>query len=195
MQVELLQVVRDQLFFSGLSSEVQPLPPETTGPEPQPAAGFRSEGAVWFSGESTLSTLDSEVEELQVVRDQLFCSGLSSEVQLLPPETAGPEWKQNSGFRPGEAAGSCPESRGLSLEPVRHDEQKPTTPITFPETRHRDFVEPEVQIHQSCTARTTIQLITDPVLVQTTMTLNQEHLGQRRLVKENEQTFDATDTF
>uniref|UniRef100_A0A8D3CU15 Uncharacterized protein n=2 Tax=Scophthalmus maximus TaxID=52904 RepID=A0A8D3CU15_SCOMX len=83
------------------------------------AAGFRSEGAVWFSGESTLSTGDSEVELLQFVRDQLFFSGLSSEVQLLPPERTGPEVQQAAGFRSEEAAWSCPESRGLSLEPVR----------------------------------------------------------------------------
>uniref|UniRef100_A0A8D3DT36 Uncharacterized protein n=1 Tax=Scophthalmus maximus TaxID=52904 RepID=A0A8D3DT36_SCOMX len=103
-EVESLQFVRDQLFFSGLSSEVQLLPPETTGSEPQHPAGFRSEGAVWFSGESTLSTGDSEVDELQFVRDQLFFSGLSSEVQLLPPERTGPELQQVSGFRPDEAA-------------------------------------------------------------------------------------------
>ncbi|KAF0034444.1 hypothetical protein F2P81_012202 [Scophthalmus maximus] len=76
IKVDELQFVRDQLFFSGLSSEVQLLPPDRTGPELQRAAGFRSEGAVWFSGESTLSTGDSEVVELQFVRDQLFFSGL-----------------------------------------------------------------------------------------------------------------------
>ncbi|CAB1447625.1 unnamed protein product [Pleuronectes platessa] len=45
----------------------------------QRPAGLRSEGAVWFSTESNLSTGDSEVEELQTVRDQLFFSGFSSE--------------------------------------------------------------------------------------------------------------------
>uniref|UniRef100_A0A671VAB7 Si:zfos-364h11.2 n=1 Tax=Sparus aurata TaxID=8175 RepID=A0A671VAB7_SPAAU len=41
-----LQFVRDQLCFSGLSSEVQPLPSERAGAERQQAAGFRSEAAV-----------------------------------------------------------------------------------------------------------------------------------------------------
>ncbi|XP_035470909.2 protein NLRC3 isoform X2 [Scophthalmus maximus] len=118
-EVEELQFVRDQLFFSGLSSEVQPLPPDRTGAELQRAAGFGSEGAVWSSGESTLSTGDSEVELLQVVRDQLFFSGLGSQIQLLPLETTGPGGKQAAELRPEEAAGSCPESRGLRLEPVR----------------------------------------------------------------------------
>uniref|UniRef100_A0A8D3CVX4 Protein NLRC3-like n=1 Tax=Scophthalmus maximus TaxID=52904 RepID=A0A8D3CVX4_SCOMX len=118
-KVEELQFVRDQLFFSGLSSEVQPLPPDRTGAELQRAAGFGSEGAVWSSGESTLSTGDSEVELLQVVRDQLFFSGLGSQIQLLPLETTGPGGKQAAELRPEEAAGSCPESRGLRLEPVR----------------------------------------------------------------------------
>ena len=62
IQFEGLQFVRDQLWFSALSSEVQPLPSDTSGPESQhQAAGFRSEAAVWFSGESTLQTGDSEV--------------------------------------------------------------------------------------------------------------------------------------
>ncbi|KAG7466612.1 NLRC3-like isoform X2 [Solea senegalensis] len=52
--VELLQFDRDQLFFSGLSSEVQPLTPERPGPELEQAAGFRSEAAVFWTGESTL---------------------------------------------------------------------------------------------------------------------------------------------
>ena len=56
-----MQVVRDQLFFSGLSSEVQPLPSETSGPELQQPAGSRSETSVWVSGESRLQTGDSEV--------------------------------------------------------------------------------------------------------------------------------------
>ncbi|KAF0039272.1 hypothetical protein F2P81_007507 [Scophthalmus maximus] len=111
-EVGKLLVVRDQLFFSGLGSEVQPLPPDRTGPEGQQAAGFRSEGALWFSGESTLSTLDSEVELLQFVRDQLFFSGLSSDVQPLPPETTGPLGKLAEELRPEEAAGCCPDSRG-----------------------------------------------------------------------------------
>ncbi len=47
IQIESLQFVKDQLCFSGLSSEVQPLPFERAGPELQlQAEGFRSEAAV-----------------------------------------------------------------------------------------------------------------------------------------------------
>nr|WPK86709.1 NLRC3-like protein isoform_X23 [Sebastes schlegelii] len=52
LRIESLQFVRDQLCFSGLSSEVQPLPSERAGSElQQRAAGIRSEAPVWFSGE------------------------------------------------------------------------------------------------------------------------------------------------
>ena len=62
IQVGGLQFVKDQLFFSGLSSEVQPLPSETSGPEQQQRpSGSRSETSVWVSGESRLQTGDSEV--------------------------------------------------------------------------------------------------------------------------------------
>ena len=61
IQVVELQTVRDQLFFSGFSSEVKPLSSERTGSDEQLPAGLRSEGAVWFSTESNLSTGDSEV--------------------------------------------------------------------------------------------------------------------------------------
>ncbi|KAF0034449.1 hypothetical protein F2P81_012207 [Scophthalmus maximus] len=47
---------------------------------------------------------DTMAVDLQFVRDQLFFSGLSSEVQLLPPERTGPEVQQAAGFRPEEAA-------------------------------------------------------------------------------------------
>ena len=56
-----LQSVRDQLFFSGFSSEVKLLSSERTGSESKRPAGLSSEGAVWFSTESNLSTGDSEV--------------------------------------------------------------------------------------------------------------------------------------
>ena len=46
IQIEELQFVRDQLCFSGLSSEVQPLPSERAGAGQQQAAGFRSEAAL-----------------------------------------------------------------------------------------------------------------------------------------------------
>ena len=61
IQIEGLQFVRDQLCFSGLSSEVQPLPSQRAGPELQQAECFRSENAVWFSAAFTLQTGDSEV--------------------------------------------------------------------------------------------------------------------------------------
>ena len=64
IQVEKLLYVRYQLCFSGLCSEVQPLPSQRAGPELQQAAGFRSEAAVWFSGEFSLQTGDSEVSSL-----------------------------------------------------------------------------------------------------------------------------------
>ena len=58
----MVQPVRDQLFFSGFSSEVKPLSSQRTGSElQQQPAGLRSEGAVWFSTESNLWTGDSEV--------------------------------------------------------------------------------------------------------------------------------------
>ena len=63
-----LQSVKDQLFFSGFSSEVKPLSSQRTGSElQQQPAGLRSEGAVWFSTESNLSTGDSEVSSLTFV--------------------------------------------------------------------------------------------------------------------------------
>ena len=62
-----LQSVRDQLFFSGFSSEVKPLSSQRTGSEVQQPAGLSSEGAVWFSTESNLSTGDSEVSSLTFV--------------------------------------------------------------------------------------------------------------------------------
>ena len=55
IQIAVLPVVKDQLWFSGLSSEVKPLPSEISGSEwKPPASGFRREAAVWFSGESKL---------------------------------------------------------------------------------------------------------------------------------------------
>ncbi|XP_029975883.1 uncharacterized protein LOC115409053 [Salarias fasciatus] len=53
------------------------------------------------TGESKLSTGDSELGEMQFVSDQLFFCGLSSEVQPLPPETSGtsgPELEPAAGF-------------------------------------------------------------------------------------------------
>lgn len=61
IQVEELQFVRDELWSSGLCSEVQPLPSHRAGPEWKQSSWFRSEASVWFSGESSLQTADSEV--------------------------------------------------------------------------------------------------------------------------------------
>ncbi|XP_050925579.1 NLR family CARD domain-containing protein 3-like isoform X1 [Lates calcarifer] len=47
-------------FLHGLSSEVQPLPSDRTGPESQQPGGFRSEDTVHWTGESRLWTGDSE---------------------------------------------------------------------------------------------------------------------------------------
>ena len=54
IQSELVQIVRDQLCFSDLSSKVQPLPSERAEAEWKRPAGFRSEAAVRVSTESKL---------------------------------------------------------------------------------------------------------------------------------------------
>ena len=61
LQIEELQVVRGRLCCSGFCCEVQPIPPERTGPELQRPAGLWTEAALWFPGESRLRTGDSEV--------------------------------------------------------------------------------------------------------------------------------------
>uniref|UniRef100_A0A674MB80 NACHT domain-containing protein n=1 Tax=Takifugu rubripes TaxID=31033 RepID=A0A674MB80_TAKRU len=98
-----MQVIRDQLWLSGLGAEVQSLPSQRTEPEWEPAEGFRSEAALWFSPLSKLPTGNSEIDVLQVIRDQLWLSGLGAEVQSLPSEGSGPEWEPAEGFR-SEAA-------------------------------------------------------------------------------------------
>ena len=72
IQTERLQVVRDQLFCSGLSSEVQPLLSERSGPESERSAGFRSEAAERSSGESRLQTGDPQVSSMTAVHIDLF---------------------------------------------------------------------------------------------------------------------------
>ena len=57
-----LQLVRDQLVCSDLSSEVQH-PSETSGPESQRFEGFRSGAAERSSGESRLQTGGSQVSK------------------------------------------------------------------------------------------------------------------------------------
>ena len=52
---------RGRLFFSGLSSELQPLPSERSGPELQPSRRLRREAAVFWTGGSTLETEHSQV--------------------------------------------------------------------------------------------------------------------------------------
>lgn len=54
IQIKLLLRVRGQLPFPGLSSEVQPVPSERSGPEWEHAAGFRSEDPLFWTGESKL---------------------------------------------------------------------------------------------------------------------------------------------
>lgn len=62
-QVGGLWFVSSQLWLSGLSSKVQPLP-HRAGPEwQQEPAGLRSEAAVCFSGESRMQAGDSEVRQ------------------------------------------------------------------------------------------------------------------------------------
>uniref|UniRef100_A0AAQ4R685 NACHT domain-containing protein n=1 Tax=Gasterosteus aculeatus aculeatus TaxID=481459 RepID=A0AAQ4R685_GASAC len=52
---------RGRLCFSGLSSELQPLPSERAGPELQSSRRLRSEAAVCWTGGSSLETGDSQV--------------------------------------------------------------------------------------------------------------------------------------
>ena len=52
---------RGRLCFSGLSSEVQPLPPEGTGPELQSSRRKRIEAALCWTGGSTLQTGETQV--------------------------------------------------------------------------------------------------------------------------------------
>ncbi|XP_034053230.1 protein NLRC3-like isoform X3 [Gymnodraco acuticeps] len=101
--------------LEALSSEVQH-PSETSGAESQRSAGFRRGAAERPSGESRLQTGDSQTEVLQFVRDQLFCSDLSSEVQP-PSERAGPERERSAGFRSGAAERSSGESRLQTGDP------------------------------------------------------------------------------
>ena len=64
LQTRWLSTLRDSLWSRGLSSEVRPLTSERTGSEFQQAEGLRSEAAVFWTGESKLSTGDSEVRSL-----------------------------------------------------------------------------------------------------------------------------------
>ncbi|XP_034080850.1 protein NLRC3-like isoform X3 [Gymnodraco acuticeps] len=93
-----------------LSSEVQPLPSESSEPELQRSEGFRSGAAERSSGESRLQTGETQSVWLQFIRDQLFCSGLSSEVQH-PSENSGPVGQRSAGFRCEAAERSSGESR------------------------------------------------------------------------------------
>ena len=60
-QTDWLSTLRDSLWSHRLSSEVQPLTSDTSGPKSQQPFWFRSEAAVFWTGESKLSTADSEV--------------------------------------------------------------------------------------------------------------------------------------
>ncbi|KAI4797797.1 hypothetical protein KUCAC02_024844, partial [Chaenocephalus aceratus] len=110
-----LQLVRDQLFCSGLSSEVQH-PSERSEPGIQRSEGLRSGASERSSGESSLQTADPQTVELQLVRDQLFCSGLSSEVQH-PSESSGPGIQRSEGLRSGASERSSGESSLQTADP------------------------------------------------------------------------------
>ena len=74
IQIGALWFVRDQLWLSGSSTEVQPLPSERAEPELEQAAGFRSEASVWFPGESRMWTWNSEVSQhVLVVLRWIWC--------------------------------------------------------------------------------------------------------------------------
>ena len=61
LQTRWLWTLRDSLWSRGLSSEVRPLTSNRTGSDWKQAGGIRSEAAVFWTGESKLSTGDSEV--------------------------------------------------------------------------------------------------------------------------------------
>ena len=59
-----LSDLRGRQFFSGLSSELQPLPSESAGPELQSSRRLRSEATVSGTGGSKLETGHSQVQTL-----------------------------------------------------------------------------------------------------------------------------------
>ncbi|KAF1379041.1 hypothetical protein PFLUV_G00197100 [Perca fluviatilis] len=63
------------------------------------AAGFRSKAAVGWTEESTLQTGNSQSFRLSGLRGRLYFSGLSSLLQPLPSESAGPELQSSRRLR------------------------------------------------------------------------------------------------
>lgn len=72
-----------------------------------------------FPSESCLQTGDSQTEWLQFVREQLYFSAVSAEVQPLRNEFSGSESKLSAGFRCEAVAGARPHYK---LESVRSSE-------------------------------------------------------------------------
>ncbi|CAF94616.1 unnamed protein product [Tetraodon nigroviridis] len=66
-------------------------PPRRASRTLQSGARTSSKPSLFWTGESRLSPGDSQINRLLVIKDQLFSSGLSSEVQPLPSERTGPE--------------------------------------------------------------------------------------------------------
>ena len=60
-QIYLLWTLRESLWSCGFSSEVQPLPSDRAGPKSKLPERFSSEASLCWTGESKLSTGDSEL--------------------------------------------------------------------------------------------------------------------------------------
>ncbi|KAI3363963.1 hypothetical protein L3Q82_001554 [Scortum barcoo] len=86
-------------FLSSQSSSLRELDLSNNKP-----AGFRSEAAVCWTEESTLHIGNSQSVRLSDHKRRLCFSGLSSDLQPLPSERAGPELQQPSRRLRSEAA-------------------------------------------------------------------------------------------